>query len=75
MSSCQMHSVSRYSEIFNTFPEDRNGGGAYTADAIMKDTENGKGTSWVPGSQYWRAILTMWNADNFVRVSTYGFFG
>ncbi len=39
--------VSEYSEIFNTFPEDRNGGGAYTADAIMKDTEMAKERSWI----------------------------
>ena len=49
----QMHLSLNTLRIFNTFPEDRNGGGAYTADAIMKDTRNGKGTSRRIGSQHW----------------------
>ena len=59
-----------YSEIFNTFPEDRNGGGAYTADAIMKDTEMAK-------ERVGELVRNIGgnpddvNADNFVRVSTY----
>ena len=62
--------VSEYSEIFNTFPEDRNGGGAYTADAIMKDTEMAK-------ERVEELVRNIGgnpddvNADNFVRVSTY----
>ncbi len=62
--------VSEYSEIFNTFPEDRNGGGAYTADAIMKDTEMAK-------ERVGELVRNIGgnpddvNADNFVRVSTY----
>ena len=62
--------VAEYSEIFNTFPEDRNGGGAYTADAIMKDTEMAK-------ERVGELVRNIGgnpddvNADNFVRVSTY----